>query len=120
MIATQQTFNNAFIAGLLPRTFESSFISGLIPRDVKPETIPLSKDKVVAAASEPSRIKIKVGEPVFLGKKGEKQHKITLESFNENVLVLKTIDVSHGAGYIVLKKQYIATTRKEITVTINN
>lgn len=120
MITAQQDFNNSFIAGLLPRTFESSFISGLIPRDVKPETIPLSEDIVVDAEPKSNAINIKVGESVALGKRGDKQYKITLESFNENVLVLKTIDVSHGAGYIVLKKQYIATTRKEVIAAINN
>ena len=40
--------------------------------------------------------------------------------FSEGVLILRTIDVSHGAGYVVLKKQFIHTKNKEIIATIKN
>jgi len=105
MIVTQQdSFSNAFIAGLLPREKH-------IPK------LDQSKDKRIELDAG-IKVTIRLNEPVNLGKRGEKQYKLLLEVFSDNLLVLKTIDVSHGAGHIVIRKEYIESKEKEITTTI--
>lgn len=108
MIATQQNYANVFMAGLLPR--ENKLGMKEFHEIKKPEVILQSKEEI--------KVTIKLGEPIYIGNQGEKKYKLTLEEFAEDVLVLRTIDVSRGAGHVVIKKQFIKTKSKEIIATI--
>lgn len=97
--------------------YELVFLAGLLRQEIEHK----SEDSGEINTKEvKSSFVLKIGEPKFIGEKGEKKYKLTLERFNEKLLLLKVIEISHGAGYIVIKKIYKEenTGAKEVTITI--
>lgn len=99
--------------------FRTQFISGLLPREDNRPKLGYSIDKVsTVLTSGEKEVIVKVGQPTYTGEKGEKQYKLILEEFSEGMVLLRTVDISHGVGHVVIRKQYIETKEKEITTTI--
>jgi hypothetical protein len=97
--------------------YELVFLAGLLRQELKVK----SEDSCEIDIKEvKTSFVLKIGQPEFIGEKGEKKYKLTLERFNEKLLLLKVIEVTKGVGHVVVKKIYKEerTESKEITIFI--
>jgi len=107
------------------------FLAGIILFNADRATIPLDQPKEAelkptANAQVEKKIKetvsqhvVKLNEPTLIGKKGEKKYKLTLELYNEKVLLLKVVDISHGVGHVLIQRSlFDRKERNEITISI--
>lgn len=111
-----------FLAGII--FFNADRFTNLVKSELEADSITVSQDAERKGLNKPNKEKghvldICVGTPLLIGKKGEKKYKLTLDIFNEKLFLLKVIDISHGVGYVVVRKLHISRRENQLDLKVN-